>query len=89
MTTADILIEARLNGIELRAAGDRILYRPKGAVGPELLTAIRERKGELIAHLKRWGARHCPSCGCGLQPDDADGELCFTCRWPGMPRRPQ
>ena len=91
MTPKEILIEARRAGIMLRrtADGGRVLYRPKASIPPELLRAIREQKGELIPYLKTWGARYCPSCGCGLQPSDADGELCFTCLWPGAPTRVQ
>ena len=25
--------------------------------------------------------RPCPGCGGGLQPDEGDGELCFSCSW--------
>ena len=91
MTTTEILIEARRAGITLRRTADgQILYRSKAAIAPELLTAMREQKGELIAYLKTRGARYCPSCGGGLQPSDADGErLCFTCLWPGAPTRVQ
>ena len=91
MTTTEILIEkARRAGITLRRTADgQILYRSEAAIAPELLTAIREQKGELIPYLKTWGARYCPSCGCGLQPSDADGELCFTCLWHGAPTRVQ
>ena len=92
MTTTEILIEkARRAGIMLRrtADGGRVLYRPKASIPPELLRAIREQKGELIPYLKTRGARYCPSCGGGLQPDDAAGAPCFTCLWPGAPTRVQ
>ena len=89
MTPAEILTEADRTGITLRrtADSDRVLYRPEDAIGPELLAAIREQESELMPYLKPWGDRYCPSCGSGLQPNDADGEPCFTCRWPGATTR--
>ena len=101
MTTTAILAEAERRGIKLRTDGTLIYFRPEQAANPELLEAMRERKAELIAYLRRhesdgvgpWqppgNPRRCPACGGGLQPDDPDNELCFTCRWPGAPSRIQ
>ena len=76
-----------------------LFCRPKKAIHPKLLEAMRERKFELIFHLQqsaprpigaaRPPERRCLSCAAGLQPSDTDGELCFTCRWSGMPETVQ
>ncbi|MCH7825447.1 MAG: hypothetical protein IH849_11645 [Acidobacteria bacterium] len=93
MTAAAILAETERRGIRLRTDGSMIDCRPKKAICPELLEAIRERKPELISHLQQSASRpigcarppephrRCPSCGGGLQRDDADNSPCFTCRW--------
>jgi hypothetical protein len=96
MTAAAILTECARRGIHLRADGDLIRYRPRDAVDtdPDLLGAMRERKAELLAHLRRsvdvrvgpWQPpgrvappRQCVSCEGGLQPDDPDNAVCSTC----------
>ena len=94
VTAQAIVAEAWRRGVELRAEGTRVLYRPKIAVDADLLAAMRDTRAELAAYLNRlkdkrvdtWqppGAitRTCISCGGGLQPTDTDGALCFSCRW--------
>ena len=104
MTTATILAETKRRGIKLRTDGSIIYCRPRKALGPKILEAIRERKPELIEHLRRhesgrvgpWqppGAitRACTSCGGGLQPGDPHDIPCSTCQWTEhmWPQRPQ
>ena len=48
MTSAQILSETRRRGIELKAIGDKLLFRPAQDVPPELLSAIRTNKTELL-----------------------------------------
>lgn len=48
MTANDLLSELRRRGIELVAAGDRLRYRPKDAVTPELREAILAHKAEIM-----------------------------------------
>ncbi len=46
---AALLDELRAAGIELRAAGDRLLFRPAGAMTPALAERVKAHKGELLA----------------------------------------
>lgn len=52
MTPAQVLNEARRRGIELRAVGDKLRFRPVKSVTPELLAALREHKPALLALLQ-------------------------------------
>ena len=51
VTVTDLLREARRLGIELVADGERLRYRPRDRMTPELAQRLRERKGELLAVL--------------------------------------
>ena len=52
MTSAAALVdELRRRGVELRAEGDRLRYRPVSAVTPEDVEALRRHKSELLAIL--------------------------------------
>ena len=53
MTPDSLLAELRRRGIELRAAGDRLLYRPEEALDPELRVALRTHKAAVLAGLRR------------------------------------
>ena len=67
MTPAALWAELRRRKIELRADGDRLLYRPVDAVTPELRAALRECKAELLALLEQQPSdRHDLSCGLDL-----------------------
>ncbi len=46
-----LLDELGRHGIELRAEGDRLRYRPADAISPGLLTQLRVHKAELLAIL--------------------------------------
>ena len=48
---AVLLIELARRGIELRAAGDRLRYRPRSAMTPDLADRLAAHKGDLLAIL--------------------------------------
>ena len=52
MTALDLLTTLRQRGVTLEALGDRLRFYPADRVPPALLTAIRERKGDLLALLR-------------------------------------
>ena len=96
MTAAALLEQVRLLGVDVHVVGDRLRLRPASRLSSELLESLRSHKPAVLAALRaerhhednRVGAwqppgaitRRCPSCGSGLQPDDADGAMCSTCR---------
>src|SRR5689334_5621051 len=49
MAAHDLLGELERRGVELAVDGDRLRYRPKDAVTPELRAAIVQHKSELLA----------------------------------------
>lgn len=56
----DVLNELRARGVELRAQGNRLRFRPVDRVTPDLLARLREHKAELLAILDgpgRWARR--------------------------------
>ena len=52
MTSLQILSEVRRRGIELQAVGDSLRFRSMQAVPPELLSAIRTHRTELLEMLR-------------------------------------
>ena len=96
MTATALLEQVHALGVDVCVVGDRLRLRPASRLSPELIATLRAHKAELLAALRperqhednRVGAwqppgaitRRCPSCGSGLQPDDADGAMCSTCR---------
>jgi hypothetical protein len=48
---SDLLADLTQRGIELVAEGDRLRYRPRSAVTPELAQRLRTHKAELLAIL--------------------------------------
>ena len=104
MTATALLEQVRLLGADVYTEGDRLVLRPASRLSPELIETLRAHKLELLTVLRAeqqtagdrvgpWqppgSDRHCPSCGGGLQRGELDNQLCFTCRWPGMPTRVQ
>lgn len=97
MTATALLKQVRFVGVEVHAVGNRLRLRPASQLSPKLIDALRAHKPEVLAALRAeqrhesgrvgpWQpagatARCCPSCGGGLQRDDADNSPCFTCRW--------
>ena len=51
MAARDLLVELERRGVELAADGERLRYRPRDAVPPELRVAIVTHKQELLALL--------------------------------------
>ena len=51
MSGIALLDDLRRRGIELRAQGDRLLYRPRNAVPHELRAQLAEQKAEILAEL--------------------------------------
>ena len=47
-TTADLLADLTGRGIELRAEGGRLRFRPVAAMTPELAERVKAHKGELL-----------------------------------------
>jgi hypothetical protein len=79
VTSVQILSETRRRGIELRAEGDRLLFRSAQTVSPELRTSIRRHKAELLELLRR------PVAGIRTQSSGVDNDRLkkaekeFTC----------
>lgn len=52
MNAEAVISRIRDLGISLRVDGDKLKYAPKSAMSPELLTALRSQKSEIMAHLQ-------------------------------------
>ena len=52
MTAAELLSELTRLGIEVVASGDRLRYRPRSAVAPDLAAKLKMHKPELLALLR-------------------------------------
>ena len=52
---ANLLAELCLRGIEVLAEGDRLRYRPRSKMTPELTERVRRHKGDLIAIIRAAG----------------------------------
>ena len=85
MSTADLMADLTRLGIDVGAEGDRIWYRPRSAVKPDLIDRMREHKAELLVMLRPNAQRvqpatvRCPWCS-GAALVDADGGLaCKAC----------
>ena len=69
MTATEILTELERRGVHLEVAGDKLRWRPKEAVTPELMEVLKHWKPEIIAVLsssKTTGKGKCPGperCG--------------------------
>lgn len=74
MTASEILSKLERQGIELQAHGDRLRFRPKDAVTPDLRAALAAHKGEILEALQpkrpATGYRLCPG------PDRCQG--CYS-----------
>jgi hypothetical protein len=53
MTATDLLADLQQRGVELKADGERLLYRPKDALTSELHQALARHKAELLALLSQ------------------------------------
>ena len=69
MNATEILSELERRGVHLEVAGDKLRWRPKEAVTPELVEVLKQWKPEIIAALtssKMTGLGKCPGperCG--------------------------
>ena len=69
MTAKEILSELTRRGVHLEVAGDKLRWRPKEAVTPDLVEALKKWKAEIIAAVtvsKTTGLGLCPGperCG--------------------------
>jgi hypothetical protein len=61
---AVLLVELARRGIELRAAGDRLRYRPRSAMTPDLADRLTAHRADLLAILTAAddAADRCPAC---------------------------
>ncbi|HVT16280.1 MAG TPA: hypothetical protein VHQ90_08915 [Thermoanaerobaculia bacterium] len=71
-----ILAELETRGVELRAAGDRLQFRPVEAVPPELVEEIRAHKAELLRRLPPGAVFSCFDRK-GWPPESIDAEQRF------------
>lgn len=89
MTTAQVLDLARDAGVYIEPRGDMLRLRAPEKPSDEILKLLRTHKPAIIEHLRRGIGvarppephRRCPSCHCGLQPNDLESALCSTCLW--------
>ena len=51
MTATEIIRDLRRRGVELQAQGDRLRFRPKEAVTPDLLALLVQYKPKILAAL--------------------------------------
>ena len=58
MTAAAVLYDLAAAGVTIAAQGDRLRFWPRSAVGPDLLTRLRDHKAELLQMIRGGGADH-------------------------------
>ena len=51
MTATAIILDLRRRGVQLEAAGDKLRFRPKKAVPPDLLVLLVQNKPDILAAL--------------------------------------
>jgi hypothetical protein len=88
MTAATVMSELKKRGITLQAHGNSLRYRPRSAVGPELLERLRDHKAGIIRMLNERGgaaeARQVFLRPEGTLPDELLDELS---NWPDLPSK--
>lgn len=52
ISATEILTELHRRGVELSAAGDRLRFRPKDAVPPNIMEGLKRRKAEILSILQ-------------------------------------
>ena len=89
MTALELLESLQQNGIELTAAGDKLRYRPKSAVPPELVEVMRSHKAELLALINARDWQLGDPIEWDAEPEPIDCEKCqrFDCWWDATGRR--
>ena len=80
MTATQILSELQHRGVSLEVAGDKLRFRPKAAVTPDLVEALRRRKSEILAVLRESPAPvKARVRGQDVVTETAQAEICFHC----------
>lgn len=74
MTASEILSKLERQGIELQAHGDRLRFRPKDAVTPDLRVTLAEHKREILEALQSKQ----PATDCGLCPEPDRCQGCYS-----------
>ncbi len=72
MTAAALVSELRRLGVELKARGDRVLYRPQGSVPARLLGALQMRRDEVLVLLRQRDSFEEPKLAATSALDDGD-----------------
>src|SRR5437879_1593986 len=86
MTACRLVATLRAKGIKLQAKGNRLLYCPRSAVTPELLSELVKKKAEILASIANSApVRLIPPLD-ERDPDFAltDHETCFHCGGTGV-----
>ena len=78
MTVTQIIDDLHRRGVELQATGDKLRFRPKAAVPPDLLERMRENKAEIITALEITTVRARVRGG-EEAVKSAASEVCFHC----------
>jgi len=95
VTPLDLLAHCRVRGVELIPEGDRLRWRSRSELPPDLIDLLRDHKAALLAALR---ASPCPKCGrptdglrrcwrccdrpclnCGQPTGSAFIQWCFAC----------
>jgi len=99
MYIPDILNQLKNNGLELKAKGDRLSYRPISGITPETLQIMRRYKHQLLVYLIRQQGESTflysnpPECHNPFTPHsdhkypwECDPNSCYCYREYGYPR---
>ena len=79
MTASDIIQELNRRGVELKVEGERLRFRPKHAVTPDLLATMREHKAEIVSTLTAPAVR-ARVRGWEETVETAACEVCWHCK---------
>ena len=77
MTASELLVELERRGIHTEVAGDKLRFRPKDAVTPELIEVLRQHKAKIIQVLQPAVAARIIGQGRVLR--SATPETCWHC----------
>ena len=78
MTAVQIIRDLQSRGVELRAEGNRLRFRPKEALTPDTVEVLRRHKSEIIAALTVPTVR-ARVRGPGGTTETTSPEVCFHC----------
>jgi len=87
MTATGILSELARRRVYLEVAGDKLRWRPKDALTPDLVEALKQRKAEILGLLSRAAvapqtrqAVHARVRGQEAVSETAEADVCWHCR---------